>query len=108
MIFIISGKAKTGKTEMANALRDRAISNKRGGLIVDEQTEGEDQHLLEKIIAGDALVPGTKADDVNWKPDSSIIVVGKHGLAKLAAFEEMVPGLKKKLGPVILVDLTKG
>jgi hypothetical protein len=110
MITIIEGPAKSGKTTLANSLRNQVIGTgtekdgkPRGCLLIDEQTEGEPRHLLEKIIHADALPADgspVPADKVNWKHNASIVIVGKKQEKMLSTFEKLVPGITDKLGPV--------
>ena len=55
MIILIKGNASTGKSLIANALRNNQIAQGNGALLIDEDTEGDLDPLLEKIIAGKAL-----------------------------------------------------
>lgn len=103
-IIIIDGPQGSGKTSIAVALRNNCISNGRGALLVDEDQDGELRPLLEKIIVGVALPPEGPVDagDVPWKPEPSIIVVGKKAKI-LDKFEKIVPGFNAKFGPVYRV-----
>lgn len=116
MITIIEGPKKSGKTAMANAMRNAHIGKTEpmpvgapanwrphGSLLIDDDTEGEPRHLLEKIIFGMALpADGTPipASKVLWKVDPQVVVVGKKQEKLLDEFEKMVPGFKDKVGPV--------
>lgn len=118
MITIIEGPKKSGKSQLASSLRDRQISRGydekakayHGALLIDEdaQKDAEPRHLIEKLLAGDALpADGTpvKAKELNWKADPQMIVVGdatKH----LKAFEKLVPGFTAKVGPVKKMKLS--
>ena len=106
-IVKITGPAKSGKTLLANALRNNQVSQKRGALLIDEQTEGELVHMVEKIIAGAVLVPGTPADKIPWKPESAVILVGDRASmlsSILYDIEKMVPGFTATHGPVYTVQ----
>ncbi len=88
---------------MADDLRSTRINQGKGALIVDEKQGGEPRHLLEKIIKAEALpADGTPvpADTVPWKTDPLVILVGKDAPKVLDKFEALVPGFKKKFGPV--------
>jgi hypothetical protein len=101
-IIKITGGAKSGKTFIANALRNSAIANGRGALIVDEQTDGEFNALVEKILAGVGLpdpVPLNWADTLPFKKEPVIIFVGS-AVERLAEFEEKLPGFTEKFSPV--------
>ena len=123
-ITVISGPAKSGKTTLAKTLRDNMISNRRGCLLLDETTEGDPKHLIEKIIVGEQfpdnvaniskVEPGfndkgerdiTKdvilrgLDALPWKKDPLVIVVGDKGKALLAEIEKVCPGFVNKFGP---------
>lgn len=99
MIVVIDGPAKSGKSTTGNALRNNAIAARKGALLIDEDQAGDPIHLLEKIIAGDPFKPGTKAEDVKWKPDSQIILIGPAGSKRLEELEAICPGFTKKFGP---------
>lgn len=106
MIILITGASKSGKSTVANALRNNAINYKRGALLVDENCDGETVPLLEKI-AGEPLKQGVDASEQNWKPESSIIIVGDGAAARLASFEELVPGFAEFHGPVYTIKCGK-
>ena len=106
-IIIVTGPSKSGKSTIANALRNNAINYKRGALLVDETCDGETIPLLEKIIAGEPLKQGATASEQNWKPESSIIIVGDDAAERLASFEEMVPGFAAFHGPVYTIKCSK-
>lgn len=122
MITIIEGPAKSGKSAMANGLRDNHISKggpftgdrpadwrPNGALLIDDGQAGEPRHLIEKLLHGDALpADGTPvpADQLNWKNDPQVIIVGKKQEKLLAQFEKLVPGFAKKVGPVKRLTLT--
>jgi hypothetical protein len=97
-IVLISGSPRTGKSLIANALRNNAISFGNGALLIDENVEAEPKALLEKIIKGVPLST-TKIEDLPWKHDPQIILVG-NASHYLALFEELVPGFRVKFGPV--------
>jgi hypothetical protein len=99
MITVIEGPPKSGKSVLANSLRNSAISSGRGAMLIDDHADGEARHHLEKIIAGDVFVPGTPAVDVRWKNDPHVILVNS-GEQRLEEFESICPGFTKKLGPV--------
>lgn len=99
-ILVISGPPKSGKTMVAVALRNNQITLGKGALLIDESQDGELQHLLEKIIAGDALAPGTAADQINWKPEPLVILVGARE-SMLTEIEQMVPGFAAKHAPTL-------
>lgn len=111
MITIIEGPKKSGKTALANSMRNSHIGKGYdekakayyGALLIDEDQDGEPRHLLEKIINGMALpADGTPLDarHVPWKADPQVILVGKKAEKLLAEFEKLVPGFKAKIGPV--------
>lgn len=122
MITIIEGPAKSGKTALANSMRDQHISTggpllpdakkgwkPNGSLLVDEDQDGDPRHLLEKLLHGDALPTDgspVKAEQLNWKNDPQVIVVGKKQEKLLDTFEKLVPGFAKKVGPVKRLKLT--
>ena len=118
MITIIDGPPKSGKTTMANSIRnahigkggpltaDRKADWKPTGLLLideDAQKDAEPRHLIEKLLHGDALPEdGTPvaASKLNWKDEPSVVIVGKKQEKLLDVFEKLVPGFAKKVGPV--------
>lgn len=79
----------------ANEIRDAQIAKGAGCLLIREDCDGHPIHLLEKIIAGDRLVPGVfTAEQIRWKPDSVVIFIGKSEKL-LDEFEQLVPGFKR-------------
>lgn len=122
MIHIIEGAVKSGKTALANSLRNAAISAGQGALMIDDYDPQSDPkmqahplHLAEKIVSevalhimtkdGPIMRPGLTVDDIPWKVDPVIVVVGKHGQKKLAEIEALLPGFKSKFGPVKKIAL---
>jgi hypothetical protein len=99
MITVIEGPPESGKSLLANSLRNAAISSGRGALLIDDHADGEARHHLEKIIAGDVFVPGTPAEAVRWKNDPQVVLVNS-GEQRLAEFESICPGFTKRFGPV--------
>lgn len=122
MITIIEGPAKSGKTALANSMRDRHISvggpltanakkgwKPNGSLLLDEPQDGEPRYLIEKLLHGDTLPSDgspVKADELNWKHDPQVIIVGKKQEKLLETFEELVPGFTKRVGPVKRLKVT--
>jgi len=105
MIFIIEGPAKSGKTTLANALRNSQISQKKGCLLVDEDQDGDLDILLEKIIVGEKLGDKPDVAKIPWKPESMIVFVNaKQSLLK--DIETRVPGIIELLGPVKKVTVS--
>lgn len=99
MITVIEGPPQSGKSVLANSLRNAAISSGRGALLIDDHADGEARHHLEKIIAGDVFVTGTPAGEVRWKNSPHVILVNS-GEQRLAEFESICPGFTEKFGPV--------
>jgi hypothetical protein len=120
MITIIEGPKKSGKTTLANSLRNRHIGQTEpfagqedwkphGSLLLDEDTEGEPRHLIEKLLHGGALPADgapVKAASLNWKAEPSVVIVGKKQEKLLDEFEKLVPGFKVKVGPVKRLKLS--
>jgi hypothetical protein len=107
-IVIIKGKPETGKTLIANALRNNQINNKHGALLIDELSEGDTDILLEKIIVG-VNVPTEAPKDLNeipWKPNAMVILIGEKS-DMLDVFEERLPGFKKHFSPIYTIDTDK-
>jgi len=109
-ITIITGESGTGKTLIANALRNNQISNQKGCLLIDETQDGALDTLLEKIIVGVNLPhPDDMPIDLNlipWKTDPMIILVGEKQ-SMLADIEARVPGFTDKFGPVYEIHTVK-
>lgn len=104
-IMHIKGPPKSGKSLLANSLRNTALTERRGALLIDDHADGEAQHHLEKIIAGGAFVPGTAADAVSWKSDSPAVILVNSGIDRLDEFEAICPGFMAKFGPVTTLTL---
>lgn len=114
MIYVIEGPKKSGKSAMANGLRDRHIGKSEpfnadkpsvpyGALLLDEGQDGEPRHLIEKLLNGQALPADSKpveAKKLMWKQEPMVIVVGKTNNKFLKEFEKLVPGFAEKVGPV--------
>lgn len=113
-IINITGPAKSGKTLMANSMRNTHIGQSdpengryNGFLLVDEDQEGEPRYLLEKLILGDSLgvqagvgdaVPQS-ADSIRWKNDPTVVFIGDK-ISVLADLEALAPGFTAMFGPV--------
>lgn len=107
-ITIIKGPAKSGKTELANALRNSHIGKSdpekgviKGALLIDDTCDGDLKPLIEKLLRGDELPdePPANLKKLNWKDDPLIILVGeKQGMLK--QLEEALPGFAAFFGPV--------
>ena len=142
-IVIIDGAEKSGKTFLANALRNNHIGGKkgvllldeaksgglmamvgkvfgtkpkapdsdnRGALLIDEATEGDLKALLEKILVGVPMPDVILADwatALPWKPDSMIIFVG-YRQEMLDRFESLLPGFRRRFGPVYRIGMEVG
>jgi len=124
MITIIEGSAKSGKTTMANSLRNAHIG--KGGVLTDDspknwrptgmllidedaQKDAEPRHLIEKLLHGDALPENgepVSASKLKWKDEPSVVIVGAKQEKMLAIFEKLVPGFKDKVGPVKRMKLS--
>ncbi len=100
MIFVLQGDDHGANALLGQTIRATQINAGKGALLVLHDQDGSPIHLLEKIIVGDKLVPGTPASEVNWKPDSAI-VLEQDRVAILNQFEELAPGFNDMFGPVI-------
>jgi hypothetical protein len=103
-ITIIQGQSKTGKSLIANALRNNQISNKNGALLVDDTSDGELDVLLEKLLVGvnlPAVVDNLA--ELPWKPEPMVILVGDKA-SLLDAFEARLPGFTAFFGPVYTIN----
>lgn len=99
IISINTGNATTDET-LANSVRNSQVSQGKGALIVRLGCTDEPRHLLEKIIVAVALpADGTpvSAEDVPWKPESTVILVG-GAEDFLEVFESLVPGFNDLFG----------
>lgn len=100
-ITIIKGPEKSGKTQLAHALRDSQICNGKGALLIDDDNDGELKPLIEKILDGTELPDEPPADlsKLPWREDPLIILVGDKA-KMLKTFEAALPGFNKFFGPV--------
>lgn len=103
-IIHIKGPKKSGKSLLANSLRNSSIGQGKGALLVDDTQDGDPRHLLEKIIVAVPLTEPTSADKIPWKPDPVIVLVGDK-ISVLEDFEALAPGFLKKFGPVRVMAL---
>jgi hypothetical protein len=83
---------------IANVVRNGQVAARKGALLV-KGADGETAPMLEKIIDGAKFIHGTKAKDVQWKPDSMVIFLGDAD--RLAEFEAACPGFAEFHAPVI-------
>lgn len=103
-IVVITGPARSGKSLIANALRNNQGLQKYGTLLIDEGNSGDPKALLEKLLVGVELPDGVvDPGSLPWKPHSMIITVGEQSHL-LAEFEKMLPGFMKFFGPVYSVS----
>jgi len=102
MIILIKGPAKSGKSTIANAIRNSQIGQSKGCLLLDETTTGELNHLLEKIIIGVPFTEGMK--DIPWKKEAMVVAVNDKA-ELLDEFEKMVPGFREQLGPIVTLNI---
>lgn len=102
-IILIKGPPKSGKSTLANALRNYQIANGRGALMVDEAGDADPKALLEKIISAAQLPAGADVKAVPWKPNSAVILVGGQDKL-LATFEKLVPGFTAYFAPIYTVS----
>jgi hypothetical protein len=100
-ITIIKGPPRSGKSELAAALRNSAITNGRGALLIDDTNDGEVKPLLEKLLVGVELpeTPPKDLSELPWKDDPLVILVGdKQGMLK--TLEKALPGFREFFGPI--------
>jgi thymidylate kinase len=106
MIIIIEGPAKSGKTTIANALRNSQIGQGKGALLIDEDQNGELRHQIEKIMDGKPLPnENVQASELKWKSESMVIVVNAKQ-SVLNDIEAMVPGFKAIHSPVVRLNVS--
>ena len=80
----------------AQAARSVKINAREGALILDAQhAQHEPQHLIEKLLDGMPFIKGRPLDQHKWKPNPTLILVGKAGEQVLAKLEAVAPGLAK-------------
>lgn len=127
MIYHITGKPKSGKSHMGNALRNAHIGKSTpvgdpenpagiiyGALLIDDTQDGEARYLLEKLVDGESFGPNPgqeptvpkPAKDVKWKKEPMVIFVGDK-IKLLDDFEKLAPGFTKMFGPVTTLPLEK-
>lgn len=100
-IFIIQGPPKSGKSTIANALRNSQITAGCGALLIDEDQDGDARPLIEKLISG-AMVPDEPPTDLKtipWKKNPMVIVIGKKE-ATLKELDAVLPGFINFMGPI--------
>jgi hypothetical protein len=103
-ITIIQGPSQSGKSLIANALRNNQINNNHGALLIDEHSDGELDILIEKLLIGVNLPAVVdKISDLPWKQNPIVILVGEKQ-SLLAAFEKRLPGFTDFFGPVYRVN----
>jgi len=99
-IYHIKGTDAKRAEATANMLRNTAINEGRGALIMRNGEKAEAKYLLEKIIVAEPFMQGKKpVDQIPWKPKSDVIFVN-DGIGRLAEFEKLIPGFTKKFGPI--------
>lgn len=99
IMSINTGNSVTDET-LAAAVRNSQIGQGKGALIVRAGDDAEPRHLLEKIIVAVALPEDgapVAAEDVPWKPESTVILVG-GAEDFLEVFESLVPGFNDLFG----------
>lgn len=104
-IIKIKGGAGSGKTMLATALRNTQINQRKGCLVLDDDTrvidpEGNSlkERLLEKIIDG-AAFDADNWKNLPWKKDTLIIAINERE-ALIDEFEQLMPGFTEMMGPV--------
>ena len=118
MFFYIKGPDNSGQDKLAAALRNDAVLNRKGALILDANAKeaSEVKPLVQKLLVGAELpddVAGYKRvgqdaegkdvvltgiDALPWKDDCLVIIVGDAGTEVLEAVEAACPGFKAKFG----------
>lgn len=74
----------------AQLARGQKITAREGALILSD-LGGEPQHLIEKIMDGQRFV-GQPLNQIKWKKNPVVYVVGAAGKKLLAQIEAMAPG----------------
>jgi GTPase SAR1 family protein len=107
-ITIIKGPKGSGKTQLANALRNSQITQSqpaegiyKGALLIDDDNDGETKPLIEKLLNGVELPDEPPADlsKLPWKDDPLIIIVGDEKPV-LKRLEKALPGFADFFGPI--------
>lgn len=113
MLYIIKGPAKSGKSTIANALRNNAISGGHPALLLDDAAgEADPKALVEKLMTG-PFDPAIESARQPWKKDPVgavgfvVVAVGDVGEAKLLEVEKLVPGFISTFGPTTKVSLAR-
>lgn len=101
-LVLIDGAHASGKTYIANALRNCAVSFGKGALLLDERTIGEPKELIEKLIDTVEFNPALGTAQP-WKKDPQVVAVGPGGKAKLDELEQFLPGFTSLFGVVYRV-----
>lgn len=103
-IVLISGPEKSGKSTIANALRNDAIRKGKGCLLYDDHSTGELPAHFEKIVAGGKNFDSKKPfSEQQWKSDPQIVLVGDVGNAFYMHCTAQFTGFKEFFGPVYRV-----
>lgn len=100
-ITIIKGPAQSGKSQLANALRNSQITNGKGALLIDDDNDGDIKPLIEKLLLGVELPnpPPANLKKLPWKDDPLVIIVGaKESILK--KLESALPGFIEFFGPI--------
>ena len=103
MICIIRG-ATDSAIRIGNDLRTAHVSSGRGALLVRETEQGELPVLMEKIIIKDKWPDKPDVNNINWKRDPVIILIGSKG-EMLLEFEKACPGFVAKFGPLYVLNI---
>lgn len=105
MIIKIKGPNQSGKSFIASALRNNAIANGCGALIIDTPQISENVGaLLEKLLVGAKLPENVDGiDGLPWKKDPVVILVGDVADDALSILERSAPGFTGKFGPIFEV-----
>lgn len=107
-ITIINGPPRSGKTQLAHALRNSHIGQSdaergiiKGALLIDDSCDGEIKPLLEKLLIEAELPaePPTDLSKLPWKDEPLIILVGKKAKF-LDQLERALPGFAAHFGPI--------
>lgn len=101
-IVLITGPAGSGKSLIANAMRNNQIAHGNAALLVDEGQDGDPIPLLEKIIDGQPLTAKTPFANIPWKRDPMVILVGDKA-EMLDVFEDLVPGFTAGMGETFTI-----
>lgn len=98
-IVKLTGGTSWQQRAAAQYLRSKQVDAGKGCTIILQDEQHPLVGQLEKIVSGMPLHAGMKLEEIPWKPDPLIILVGEGNW--LARVERHLPGFTEKFGPVV-------